>query len=128
MSRTRLPEPIEIAAYYVIAESLTNAAKHAEASLVEVDVGVGGGAESATPSDSGAKAEVLAVAVRDDGRGGADAPGSGLVGSGTGSRRWAAASSWTARSVPAPAWTSASPCAARACRQGADAHSAGRPF
>jgi len=63
----RLPEPIEVAAYYVVSEALTNAAKHAEASVVEVDVEVAGGA--------------LRVCVRDDGIGGAVfARRSGLVG------------------------------------------------
>jgi signal transduction histidine kinase len=65
--RGRLPEPAEIAAYYVVAEALTNAAKHAHSSVVDVEVAVGEG--------------VLRVCVRDDGRGGADfASGSGLVG------------------------------------------------
>jgi signal transduction histidine kinase len=65
--RERLPEPAEIAAYYVVAEALTNAAKHAHSSVVDVEVAVGEG--------------VLRVCVRDDGRGGADfASGSGLVG------------------------------------------------
>ncbi len=63
----RLPEPIEVAAYYVVSEALTNAAKHAHASVVHVEV----------DADDG----VLRVGVRDDGRGGADvARGSGLVG------------------------------------------------
>jgi signal transduction histidine kinase/predicted ATPase len=63
----RPPEPIEIAAYYLVAEALTNAAKHAHASTVHVQVDT---------TDS-----VLRVCVRDDGRGGADlAGGSGLVG------------------------------------------------
>ncbi|HUK98216.1 MAG TPA: GAF domain-containing sensor histidine kinase, partial [Gaiellaceae bacterium] len=63
----RLPEPIEVAAYYVVSEALTNTAKHAEASVVEVDVAVAGGA--------------LRVRVRDDGIGGAVfARRSGLVG------------------------------------------------
>ena len=63
----RLPEHIELAAYYVVAEALTNAAKHAHASNVDVDVAAGGGA--------------LRVSVRDDGRGGADLTGgSGLPG------------------------------------------------
>ena len=67
----RLPEPIEIAAYYLVAEALTNAAKHAHASIVHVEVDTAEG-------DAGA---VLRVCVRDDGRGGADlAGGSGLVG------------------------------------------------
>ena len=63
----RLPEPVEAAAYYVVAEALTNAAKHADASVVTVDADVVDGD--------------LRVAVRDDGVGGADlARGSGLVG------------------------------------------------
>jgi signal transduction histidine kinase len=66
----RLPEPIETAAYYLVAEALTNAAKHAHASTVHVEVD--------TADDTG---DVLRVRVRDDGRGGADpAGGSGLVG------------------------------------------------
>jgi signal transduction histidine kinase len=63
----RLPEPVEIAAYYVVAEALTNTAKHAHASMVDVQVATGDG--------------ILHVHVRDDGRGGADfGHGSGLVG------------------------------------------------
>ena len=63
----RLPESVEVAAYYVVAEMLTNAAKHAHASTVQVDV---------TAAD-----RVLRLSVRDDGVGGADpARGSGLVG------------------------------------------------
>jgi signal transduction histidine kinase len=65
--RDRLPEPIEIAVYYVIAEALTNTVKHARASAAEVAVAVGDG--------------VIHVGVRDDGCGGADfGRGSGLVG------------------------------------------------
>ena len=63
----RLPDQIELAAYYVIAEALTNAAKHADASEAQVRVESGEG--------------LLRVCVRDDGRGGADRTrGSGLVG------------------------------------------------
>jgi signal transduction histidine kinase len=63
----RLPEPAEIAVYYMVAEALTNAAKHARASAAEVEVEIGEG--------------ILHVRVRDDGRGGADfGGGSGLVG------------------------------------------------
>jgi signal transduction histidine kinase len=63
----RLPEPVEVGAYYVVSEMLTNAAKHARASVVEVDAEVSGG--------------MLRVCVRDDGVGGADpVRGSGLVG------------------------------------------------
>ena len=38
----RLPEPVEVSAYYVIAEALTNAARHARASAVTVTVEVAG--------------------------------------------------------------------------------------
>jgi signal transduction histidine kinase len=60
----RLPEPIEVAAYYVVSEALTNAAKHAHASVVRVAV---------EKRDDG-----LHLSVRDDGAGGAR--GSGLIG------------------------------------------------
>ena len=67
----RLPEQIEIAAYYVVSEALTNAAKHAHASVVHV--------EAVTVEGDGDG--VLRVRVRDDGRGGTHfAGGSGLVG------------------------------------------------
>jgi signal transduction histidine kinase len=63
----RLPETAEVAAYYAVAEALTNTAKHAHASAVTVEVSVGD--------------RVLHVRVRDDGCGGADFDrGSGLVG------------------------------------------------
>ena len=63
----RLAEPVEIAAYYVLAEMLTNAAKHARATRVDLDVHVLDGA--------------LRVRVRDDGIGGATpGAGSGLIG------------------------------------------------
>jgi signal transduction histidine kinase len=65
--REPLPEPIEVTAYYVISEALTNAAKHAKASAVHVRVGTASG--------------VLRLDIRDDGVGGADpARGSGLIG------------------------------------------------
>jgi signal transduction histidine kinase len=63
----RLPEPVEVAAYYVVSEMLTNAAKHAHASVVAVDAEASGG--------------MLRLRVRDDGVGGAGpVSGSGLVG------------------------------------------------
>jgi len=63
----RLPEPVEVAAYYAVAEALTNIAKYADASAAEVEAATGEG--------------VLQVWVRDDGRGGADfGRGSGLAG------------------------------------------------
>ena len=62
-----LPEPIEIAAYYVVAEALANVVKHAKATSVTVSV-------SRDEDD-------VVVTVRDDGRGGAEpGRGSGLVG------------------------------------------------
>jgi signal transduction histidine kinase len=62
-----LPDEVEVAAYYVAAEALTNAAKHARASVVHMDV----------TTDDG----TLTLMVRDDGVGGADpGGGSGLVG------------------------------------------------
>jgi PAS domain S-box-containing protein len=57
----RLPETVEAAAYYVVAEALTNVAKHSEATAAEVAVRCERGAAR--------------VEVRDDGRGGADAGG-----------------------------------------------------
>jgi signal transduction histidine kinase len=66
-AHARLPERVEVAAYYVVSETLTNAAKHAHASIVRVDVDV--------------VERVLHLSVRDDGHGGADpSRGSGLVG------------------------------------------------
>ena len=62
----RLPPDVEEAAYYVVAEALTNAAKHSGATAVGVDL---------TRADRG-----VAVRVSDDGRGGADSSGQGLVG------------------------------------------------
>jgi signal transduction histidine kinase len=63
----RLPEPVEVATYYVISEALTNAVKHAHASAVQVEVE--------------AEDSIVRVAVRDDGVGGARfGKGSGLIG------------------------------------------------
>lgn len=63
----RLPAPVEAAAYFVVAEALTNVAKYAHASRVEVRVAAGGGR--------------AVVEVADDGIGGADpAQGTGLRG------------------------------------------------
>ncbi|MET9272999.1 GAF domain-containing protein [Kribbella sp. NPDC003557] len=64
---TRYPQAVEVAAYYVISEAITNTTKHAEASYVEVTVEERDGA--------------LHLRVRDDGAGGADLRrGSGLIG------------------------------------------------
>ena len=63
----RLPEQLEVAAYYVVSESLTNVAKHAHATHVSVDVGVAD--------------DIVIVEIVDDGIGGADSErGSGLRG------------------------------------------------
>ena len=63
----RLPLPVETAAYYVVAEALTNVAKYADATHARVEV----------RRDNGE----LVVEVRDDGAGGADPTGgSGLRG------------------------------------------------
>jgi signal transduction histidine kinase len=63
----RLPEPIEVAAYYVASEALANTAKHAQASRIDI---------SLKRRDTG-----LLLEIRDDGVGGADLNGgSGLLG------------------------------------------------
>jgi signal transduction histidine kinase len=63
----RLPQRIEVAAYYVVAEALANATKYAQASLIRVAVNVVDGR--------------LLLSVADDGIGGADpANGTGLTG------------------------------------------------
>jgi signal transduction histidine kinase len=63
----RLADGVEVAVYYVVAEALTNAAKHANASAVEVDL---------TIEETAAR-----IRVRDDGVGGADLNrGWGLIG------------------------------------------------
>ncbi len=63
----RLTEPIEVAAYYVVSEALTNATKHAQASVVCVAVEE--------------RSDRLHLSIRDDGVGVVDpARGSGLIG------------------------------------------------
>jgi signal transduction histidine kinase len=62
----RFPETIEVAAYYVIAEAVANAGKHAKANRVGVRVA--------------AHPESLQIEVADDGAGGARLEGSGLHG------------------------------------------------
>jgi signal transduction histidine kinase len=63
----RLPATVEATAYFVAAEALTNAIKHAQATRVEIRTWVDG--------------DRLRIEVRDDGRGGADPDaGSGLTG------------------------------------------------
>ena len=63
----RLPAPVEIAVYFVVAEALTNVAKYAQATAARVAIAVADGH--------------VTVEVSDDGVGGADvAAGSGLRG------------------------------------------------
>ena len=63
----RLPESVEVAAYYVVAEALTNIAKYARACAVHVCAKV--------------KDARLCLSITDDGIGGADSGnGSGLIG------------------------------------------------
>ncbi len=63
----RLPEPVEVAAYYVASEALANCTKHARASIVRIRIEMLQG--------------VLKVQIHDDGIGGADpSGGTGLIG------------------------------------------------
>jgi signal transduction histidine kinase len=62
----RPPARVETAAYFVAAEALANAAKHADADRVEISVGQRDG--------------ILEIEITDDGNGGADPAGSGLLG------------------------------------------------
>jgi signal transduction histidine kinase len=62
----RLPDQVELGAYYIVSEALANVAKHANAEVVMVSVEAGRGG--------------LSLSVRDDGTGGADPGGAGLTG------------------------------------------------
>ena len=63
----RLPEPVEVAAYYIVSEAIANTTKHAHASVNQIELSV--------------LDHSLHLSVRDDGAGGADPNrGSGLVG------------------------------------------------
>ncbi|MFI6297738.1 sensor histidine kinase [Nonomuraea sp. NPDC050790] len=63
----RLPPPVEIAAFYVVSEALTNAAKHSHATNITIKVEKSRGS--------------VMISVTDDGHGGADpAAGTGLTG------------------------------------------------
>ena len=67
VTEERLAEPLEVAAYFVASEALANAAKHSEASRIDVSLERRDGA--------------LVLSVRDDGVGGVEpARGSGIVG------------------------------------------------
>jgi signal transduction histidine kinase len=62
----RLPERVEVSIYYIVSEALTNAAKHAQATVVGVDLV--------------AEETAVRLTIRDDGVGGADpGRGGGLV-------------------------------------------------
>ncbi|GAA3439759.1 signal transduction histidine kinase [Kutzneria kofuensis] len=63
----RLPERLAINGYYIVSEAVTNAVKHAQASIITITIGI---------TD-----DVLRIEVHDDGIGGADlAAGTGLLG------------------------------------------------
>ncbi len=66
VTRERLAPEIEASAYFVVAEALTNVVKHAQAAKAEVTAAVDNG--------------TLRLEVRDDGVGGADPEGHGLLG------------------------------------------------
>jgi signal transduction histidine kinase len=66
--RMRLPPEIESSAYFIVAEALTNVVKHSQAARAQVTATLSGG--------------TLRVEVRDDGVGGADPDGYGLLGIG----------------------------------------------
>jgi signal transduction histidine kinase len=66
LSVDRLPAPVEATAYFVVAEALTNVAKHSDAGHAEITARVEDG--------------TLHIDVRDDGVGGARRDGSGLLG------------------------------------------------
>lgn len=84
-----LPEPVETAVYFVVAEALTNVAKYARAEHAHVAVRRDG--------------DVVVAEIADDGVGGADlAGGSGSVASPTASARSTAVSSSSARAARAP--------------------------
>lgn len=61
-----IPKPVETAAYFVVCEAVTNAAKHSGASRITVEVARRG--------------TIVDVRVHDDGKGGADPLGGGLSG------------------------------------------------
>jgi PAS domain S-box-containing protein len=66
VTSTRLSPELEASSYFIVAEGLTNVIKHAQATRAEVTAAAEGG--------------MLSLEVRDDGIGGADPDGHGLVG------------------------------------------------
>jgi signal transduction histidine kinase len=68
VTSTRLPPEIEASAYFIVAEALTNVVKHSRAARAQVTAAIDDG--------------TLSVEVRDDGIGGADPEGHGLLGIG----------------------------------------------
>jgi len=66
VAERRLPPEIEASAYFVVAEALTNVVKHARATRADVTAVIDDG--------------TLRIEVRDDGVGGADPDGHGLLG------------------------------------------------
>jgi signal transduction histidine kinase len=66
VTSTRLPVEIEASAYFIVAEAMTNVVKHSRAAGAQVTAAVDDG--------------TLSVEVRDDGTGGADPEGHGLLG------------------------------------------------
>ena len=96
-----LPDAIEAATYFVIAEALTNAVRHASAHKATVEVHLDGPA--------------VRINVADDGQGGARIHARWRTGRDcvTASTRWAAPCSWTPRGAWARPCTSRSPAARR---------------
>lgn len=86
----RLPEETERAVHLIVSEALTNIARHARARHVVMQCtldpdGPGGtddpdGSDGADDRDDAVDARLLRLAVRDDGIGGAEPTGMGLVG------------------------------------------------
>jgi PAS domain S-box-containing protein len=68
VTSTRLPPEIEASAYFIVAEALTNVVKHSRAARAQVTAAIDDG--------------TLSIEVRDDGIGGADPEGHGLLGIG----------------------------------------------
>ena len=94
-SYSRYLPSVEVAAYYVVSEALTNTAKHANASQADVVVGEDNGTLRLRVSDNGVggRSQVKVLV---------------LLGSATGSRRWAGRSRSPVPSATAEHWTFAS--------------------